>query len=498
MADYKHGAYGQIQAAGSRVSTEAMNAFVYVGTAPVNQVEGGGENVNKPVLVRNIAEARRKFGYSEDWASFTLCEAMKVHFEQSGVGPLVLINVLDVSRHVKSEDSTKSLTPKNGRVVIAGADKIVLDTVSVKAGSTAKVKGVDYAMAYNIDKKTLTLTSARENGLGTAALTITYKEVDPSAVSTDDVVGSSDGYGLNKGLFAVQNVYQETGFIPSFLLAPGFSAIPAVHSAMVANSKKINGHWDAYLLVDIPITDSTTAITLATAPTWKSANGYDQENESCYFPLAAGTDGKKYHISVLAAANLQSLIAEQDGVPYRTASNTACSIIQNLYLGESAQGRVYDDSLINNSLNKNGICSAAYVGGRWCIWGAHSADYTPDSADSINVSEVNRMMLYYISNDFQHRRTGDVDKPMTANDIQAIMAEEQARLDALKNLGAILYGEVHLNATQDDKSDLIKGDFSFAFDVTVTPLAKSLTAVVNWTEEGFETYFQSFTDQTAL
>lgn len=492
MSEYKHGAYAQIQAAGSRVSTEAANAFVYVGTAPVNQVAGGGKNVNRPVLVRSIAEARRIFGYSDDWASFTLCEAMKVHLEQRGVGPLVLINVLDPSTHVKSTESTKTLTPSNGQVVIAGAEKIVLDTVTVKAGDTKKALGEDYTLAYNIDKQTLTIANAKADGLGTAALTITYKEVDPSAVQAADVIGSSDGYGLNKGLAAIRNVYQETGYIPSFLLAPGFSGVPAVHAAMAAASRKVGGHWDAYMLVDIPITDSTTSLTLATAPGWKTENGYTCENESCYFPLALGTDGRKYHLSVLAAANLQTLIAAQDGVPYRTASNTECGIIQNLYLGESAKGRVYDDALINDTLNKNGISSAAFVGGRWCIWGAHSADYGPDNADTINVSEVNRTMLYYISNDFQHRRSKDVDKPMTANDIQSIMAEEQARLDALRNLGAILLGEVHLHAEQDDRSDLIKGDFSFAFDVTVTPLAKSLTAVVNWTDEGFETYFAGF------
>ena len=347
-------------------------------------------------------------------------------------------------------------------------------------------------MVYNIDKQTLTIANAKTNGLGTAALTITYKEVDPAAVAAADVIGSSDGYGLNKGLAAIRNVYQETGYIPSFLLAPGFSGDPAVHTAMAAASRKIGGHWDAYMLVDIPITSGGTAVTLATAPDWKNDNGYTCDNESCYFPLALGTDGRKYHLSVLAAANLQTLIAAQDGVPYRTASNTECGIIQNLYLGESTQGRAYDDTLINDTLNKNGISSAAYVGGRWCIWGAHGAPYGPDNADTINVSEVNRMMLYYISNDFQHRRSKDVDKPMTANDIQSIMAEEQARLDALRNLGAILLGEVHLHAEQDDRSDLIKGDFSFDFEVTVTPLAKSLTAVVSWTDEGFETYFAGF------
>ena len=99
------------------------------------------------------------------------------------------------------------------------------------------------------------------------------------------------------------------------------------------------------------------------------------------------------------------------------------------------------------------------------------------------------MMLYYISNDFQHRRTRDVDKPLTANDIKTIVAEEQTRLDALVKIGALTYGEVHLNAEADARSDIMNGDYAFTFNVTTTPLAKSLTAVVNWTDEGFVTYY---------
>ena len=260
---------------------------------------------------------------------------------------------------------------------------------------------------------------------------------------------------------------------------------------MYANSVKINGHWDAYMFVDIPIIHNSTAITFDTAYTWNNTNGYTKENETVYYPLAAGIDGQKYHLSVLAAANFQELLVEQDGIPYRSASNTYASLIENLYLGEAYLDRVFDDSIINERLNKNGIASAAYVGGRWAIWGAHSADYDQSNATQINVAETNRIMLYYISNDFQHRRTLDVDSPLTANDIKRIVSEEQTRLDALKNVGALIYGEVAINASSQAKSDALSGDWSFMFLVTTTPLAKSLTAIVTWTDDGFVTYFEN-------
>ena len=246
-------------------------------------------------------------------------------------------------------------------------------------------------------------------------------------------------------------------------------------------------------MADIPLVDaSSQPVTLANAATWKNTNGYDKDNEKVFFPMAQGVDGRKYHLSVLAAANLQELLIDQDGIPYKSPSNTECALIENLYLGEGSKGRVYDDTLINEELNKNGITSAAYVGGRWVIWGCHSASYKYDADEQLSVFDTNRMMLCYLSNDFQHRRSRDVDKPMTANGLKTIVSEEQARLDALVKIGALIYGVAHIDAEGLAQSDVMRGDYAFTFDVTTTPLAKSLTAMVNWTDEGFVTYFASF------
>lgn len=491
MADYKHGAYGTIQSVGTRVADTSRCAIVYIGTAPVHTIEGGAKNVNVPMVVNNIADARKLFGYSDEWEKYTLCEAMHVHLENKGVAPLIFINVLDPAKHKATETGTVSKTPENGRIIIPAAQDIILDTVTVKSGSTTKVKGKDYAINYNIDKKTMTIAELTSGALGSSALTITYSTIDATKVDNADVIGTTDGLGANTGLYAISSVYQMTGYIPAYIAAPGFSSVPAIHSALVKNATKINGHWDAYLFADLPIIDNETPLTLETVKTFKESSGYENENETVFFPMAQGVDGKKYHLSVLAAANFQALLLENSGIPYKTASNTECAIIENLYLGENATGRVYDDSTINEKLNKNGIASAAYVGGRWAIWGCHSADYNQDNNDSINVSETNRMMLYYLSNDFQHRRAGNVDKPMTRNDLQSIRAEEQQRLDALLNIGALTYGNVVLNAEATVGSDIMNGDFSFVFDITTTPLARSLTAIVNWTDEGFTTYYEN-------
>lgn len=494
---YLHGAYGDQQAIGTRVATESQSAVVLVGTAPVQNLlpdADGNWNVNKPILVNDISEAKKYFGYSDDWAKYSLCEAMHVFLELAGVGPLVMINVLDPkSTHRSSAVTTKTATPSSGRITIANCEDAILDTIVVKTQDTPpveKVKGTDYTAVYNAAKKSIIIQELTAGALGSAALDITYYTVTASAITSTDIIGADDGAGTHTGLYAIKDVYNLCGVIPAIFMAPGWSEVPAVHATMATLSLKINGHWDAWMFTDIPISDNGTPVTMASAKTWKDANGYTKKNETVSFPMVVGTDSKKYHLSVIRCANFLQLLAENDGIPYHTASNTAAGIVANLWLGASSVGKVFDDQYINENLNKNGICSAAFVGGRWVIWGAHSAEYDQVNGDNINVSETNYMMLFYLSNDFQARRVYDVDQPLSANDIQSITAEEQSRLDALVKIGALTYGVATLDTSEAAKSDMYNGDFLFIFDVTTTPIAKSLTVLVNWVDDGFATYFE--------
>mgnify|MGYP006873053552 CR=1 FL=1 len=332
--DFKHGTRGEIRADGISLSRrgESKMAFVYVGTAPVHLVEGGASNVNVPILVNNMADARKYLGYSDDWASYTLCEAMHVHFDIKNVGPVVFINVLDPTVHISAASGSATLTPSNGAVKIVSAEDAVLDSLVVRSNGVALVKGTDYTVSYDFNKKVINITEKTKGSLGSTALTITWTRVDPSAVTEANVIGSTDDYGLNTGIYAIKNVYNVTGYIPAYLLAPGFASIPNIHNALFVNSQQISKHWNAYMFVDMPILTTQGAdITIQTACDWKEANNYNRDNEDVFSPLVKGTDGKTYHLSVLYAANFQELLIKNDGVPYMSGSNTECSIIQDLY-----------------------------------------------------------------------------------------------------------------------------------------------------------------------
>ena len=97
MAVYKHGTYGEFVESIGGVAAQGGNVPVYVGLAPVNLVRGFAAYVNSPVKLTGFGAVRRYMGYSDNWASFDLCEAFHLHFDNAdgNIGPIVAINVLD-------------------------------------------------------------------------------------------------------------------------------------------------------------------------------------------------------------------------------------------------------------------------------------------------------------------------------------------------------------------------------------------------------------------
>lgn len=484
---FLYGAYAEIAAARNVASQTTSTTPIYIGTAPVHTVTGGADTVNVPIVLNNFAECVSKLGYSDDWEAYTLCEAMYAHFYLEGIGPIVVINVFDPARHTPTSTGTgtTSQTPANGRVTIPDAGKIILDSVEV----TGKTLGTDYTIAYDWQTETISIVQTGSDSLGSSELTINYDLVDPTTVKTSDVIGASDGEGINTGVYAVMNVYQATGYKPTLLLAPGWAEQKVVHDALIDVSSAINGHWHADVYTDIPLVDlEDEPITLSSAVEWKRENGYDKSNEKVHFPLLAGNDGHKYHLSVRECINKQKVDRDANGVPYNTASNTNLTDASGLYFDEKQ--RYVDDDTLNQQLCRNGITTAAYIGGRWVLWGSRMANYEYGVSDPASASDTQHMMLAYLCNTFQERRAIEVDKPMTRARLSSIAFDEQSYLDSLVSIGALLYGKIELMMNTDATSDVLSGDFKYKIEVTTVPLAKSLTAYVSWTDAGLATYME--------
>ena len=103
---YYHGVRVMEEGAGAVSSVNGISGLqVVVGTAPINLAEDPEAAVNVPILCYSLTEARKKLGYCEDFATYTLCQSMYASYIAYRFAPVVFINVLVPARHKKDNEA---------------------------------------------------------------------------------------------------------------------------------------------------------------------------------------------------------------------------------------------------------------------------------------------------------------------------------------------------------------------------------------------------------
>lgn len=482
---YKHGTYGDFANSVVKNSTISPTVAVYVGCAPVNLVKDFSEAVNKPVLLTSMADVYSKIGYSPDWAKFSLCEACNLHFNnRSGnAGPIVVINVLDPITNGTGESVSANVSFVNGRATIE-SDTIVLNTLAI----ADKTEGTDYTVNYDFTQKKVIIDSIGEKLTGNVA--VTYDEINVDEIDAETIIGENVEEGEYSGLGAIELVYQQLALIPNLIAAPGWSEIPAVYEKMIEAGTKINGHWDAFVLADIPITDDSASVdTISEAVKWAEDNGYNNERSKACWPQAVGVDKNVYHASTLYAWQMMLVDASHDGIPMETPSNKPVPVAKQ-YFGEGSE-KLGFDQVRANELNANGISTVVFFGGQWVLWGGHTAAYKYGSIkDSRTIFDNNVRMMMHVSNSFQRDWAHIIDAPMTVAMSETIKQREQEKADALVAVGALIGKPVvRFESTSNDSTNLIEGNFIWDFEATPTPQLKSATLRVAYSTAGFDTFF---------
>lgn len=487
---YKHGAYGDITASKVTDAKQGNSVAAYIGTAPINLIRGYADKnlINMPIKVANMSDAQNKLGYAEDWAAFTLCEALAAHFDNTvgNVGPIYVVNVLDPATHKKAEKTTKELSFVNQRAEFESTD-IILDTFAI----ADKAEGVDYALEYNFAKGTVTVKLLTD--ADTTKISCTYDTVDASAVEEGDIIGQTTADGQYTGLQALTLLYQYQNAVLNMLAAPGWSHIPAVYRAMVSIVQKLNGHWDGFVNADIPLVDDKGAAidTIEKAIAWKTDKGYTSEFSKVYWPMVTDGSGRAFHLSTVGQTTMLRVDLSHDSVPFESPSNKEIMATRQFF-GKDSKNNGFDQQTAN-TLNEKGITTACFWGGLWVLWGPHTAAYSYNgSMDARSIFDVNIRMLMHITNGFQLDHGTKIDKPMTPQDKDTILNAEKQKLDTLTGIGALIgNATVAFLETENSVTDMMNGDFVWNFTVTNTPPFKSGTARVSYTDEGFAAFFES-------
>ena len=441
---------------------------VVVGTAPVNLLSNPAGAVNKPLLVNTYEEAVAAAGYSDDWDNYTLCQAIDASFKQFGVAPLILINVLDPATH-KTAVAEQTVNISNGTAKVNTLGILLDDAFIVKdsTGTTTYVKGTDYTVTFDDDGyPVITRIASGTISAEATQLKVTCNKINPSMVTTSDVVGSYDAVtNTYKGINCITEIYPMFNLIPGLLIAPGWSQNKDVAAALDEISSLINGSFNAMDIVDL---DCDTTKIYSNVPAWKNTNGYTGKRQLALWPKVK-IDDKVYWYSAVMAALIAYIDTQNNGVPFKSPSNKKLPI-EAAVLEDGSE--VFLDQLQANTLNASGIVTAINMAG-WRTWGNNTAAYPEDIDPKDRFIAIRRVFDWW-GNNFIVDFFDKVDDPTNYRLIESVIDEENIKANGYQAAGQIAGAKISFNQTDNPVSNIQNGQIKFVQSIGAFPPAENI------------------------
>lgn len=454
---FKHGITGQ-ETPTSIVAIVADGLTpTYVGTAPINMCKV--ENINEPILCYSYEEAVENFGYVKDFENYTLCEAIDAHFSKFGIGPIVLINVLDPTIHKKAitEEETLPLTEQK---------TYVIKKLGVLPNTVKITPEIETIKEFDNDGYLVLIPTTEEVTPGNN-IKVTYEFLDPEAVKTDDVIGGIESNtGSKKGLECISKVFPKYRVVPNPILAPKYSTDSVVAAVMETKASSINGHFQAIALVDI---DTKSVIKYSDVPQTKNNNNLNSTFLDVYYPKVA-LGGQEYHLSTQIACIMLQLANESEGIPYQSPSNVNLKADKSCLAGGKDVFLGVDEA---NYLNGQGINTAINWIGGWKSWGNRTSCY-PSNTDPKDCFIASRMMYNYLNNSLVLTFWQKVDKATNKVLIKTIVDTANIWMNGLMAAGKIMGGRVEFREEDNPLTSLIDGKIKFKTYFTPTLPAEEI------------------------
>ena len=453
---------------------------VIVGTAPVHMA-ADPVPANTPLLCYGYDTAVAGLGYSDDWAKYTLCEALFSQFALFNRSPIIFINVLDLATHKTAVAQAEKSIGTDGTVVLA--DPVIPSSLVVKktASGDALVKGTDYDFAWD-DQEQLVISVLDGGALdGELSMSVNYDKVNAAAVTASDIIGGIDSTtGAKKGLECLNDIFTMFGMVPGVVLAPGWSDTPTVAAVMKAKAGNINEHFKAIVLTDIP---TGTVKKYSDVVAWKNSNSYTGVDQVVCWPMGKLGD-KKYHLSTMALGAIAQTDSANGDIPYESPSNKDLPIT-GLCLADGTEVRL----ALNEAeyLNGQGIVTAINFIGGWKLFGNRTGCY-PGNTDPKDAFISSRRMVNWHGQTFILTYWQKLDKPTNKRLVQSIVDSENIRLNGLVP-EALLGGRVEFLESENPVTDLIDGKIKFHTYLGLTVPARDIEDIVEFDTSYFNTLF---------
>lgn len=458
---------------------------VIFGTAPVNLATNPNGATNVPILCETYAEAVAALGYSNNWKDYTLCEAVYAFFVLFNVAPVIFINVLDPTVHFTTV-TNQADTLVASAVTLADAG-ILLNSLTVKLTALGQnlVLNTDYTAAFNSSGQVvITQITGGAITSATAPLVVTYNKLNPSAVTSTNIIGGVNATtGALTGLSLINQVFPLFRLVTGQILAPHWSTMPAVAAVMEALAGSINGCFRAITLVDVP---TETVTQYSAVPAWINANNYVFSRQVVCWPRVS-LDGQIFHMSTQVAALNCLLDSQNNNVPYQSPSNNNLQM-DSLVLWNGTP--VVFGMSEANYLNGAGIMTALNWIGGWRAWGNYTACYPADTDPKDCFISIRRM-FDWIGNEFILTYWQKVDKPINRVLIETLVDSENIVLNGLTSQGYILGGAMKFLATENPTTNLMQGIIKFHTYITPPAPAQEIDDALEYDTSYLSTLFSS-------
>lgn len=469
---YRHGIYVSEQETSLVAPLNGTAGLqVVVGTAPVHLMANPEGAINTPILVYSKAEAVAALGYSDEFESYTLCEAVAASFSVVNTAPMVLINVLNPAKHASVlEARTVQI---NSGVAVLEEKGVLLGSLLVKSGETELRAEEDYTAAYNADG-TLSI-AILEGGAadGATNLTISGSKVDPGKVTAADIVGGVDAAtGAESGLEVVRQVYPKFGMTPGILTAPRFSADASVSAALQAKTKEINGVFKCVCIADVD-SGADGARKYADVKEQKERQALTDPN--AYGVWGYGKVGNVvYSGSALASALTSYTDAANDDIPANPSNKTIA--ISAMCLADGTEVLLDQDQA--NVVNGYGVATWLNMNG-FRLWGNRTCAY-PGNTDPKDSFFACRRYMSWRANSFIQTYFQKVDSPLNKRLIEAIVDSENVRGNGYVAMGVAARDEITYNEADNPVTDLMNGKITFHQYMTPYTPAEDIEDIIEF------------------
>lgn len=433
-----------------------------VGAAPIHTVGG---KVNEVIIANNYSEAVSQLGYSEDWEKYDICEEVYSAFNLYKCSPILIVNVLDPTKHKRSEASKEY-------EIVDKQVKLPFEGIASSVNITGKVKGTDYETFYDDKNLIVEFISAVEG----TNITITLDVVDPSKITKTDVIGGFDVSTKKvSGFELVDSAFPKFAIAPDILLCPSWSHDSEVAAVMSAKAENINGIFDAIAIIDV---DTEVVTHYSDAIEWKKSNNINSPQQILCYPMLKLGD-KTFRFSTQAAGRITATDNDEnlgDGTPCESPSNKLMQI-DSAVLKSGIEVNL--DLQQANLLNDNGIVTALNFIGGFVMWGNETACY-PSNTDVTDYFISVSRMFKWIAKSVILSYWSKVDRKLNRRLIDSIVDSCNIWLNGLTAEEKILGGRIEFLEEENNSTSLMSGKARFHIYVTPPSPAKQLDFILEY------------------